>query len=179
MRRRRRRAAGARHAGLALCAEGRLRLDADARSPAKRCSPSAPRRPQRPRRSTFAARRPDRGGGQSVLASCARSTPPVPAIAVMPVPHEGLGEAINDRLKRAAAPQTYDHADERADKPTLRSPRPAAPASRRSSATNTRSPIRRRRSLTWSRCATFTTAARRWCCGRLGRGSVGDPQARQ
>jgi L-threonylcarbamoyladenylate synthase len=27
------------------------------------------------------------------------------AIAVMPVPHEGLGEAINDRLKRAAAPR--------------------------------------------------------------------------
>lgn len=28
-----------------------------------------------------------------------------PAIAVMPIPHEGLGEAINDRLKRAAAPK--------------------------------------------------------------------------
>ena len=28
-----------------------------------------------------------------------------PAIAVMPVPHEGLGEAINDRLRRAAAPR--------------------------------------------------------------------------
>jgi L-threonylcarbamoyladenylate synthase len=27
------------------------------------------------------------------------------AIAVMPVPHEGLGEAINDRLRRAAVPQ--------------------------------------------------------------------------
>jgi L-threonylcarbamoyladenylate synthase len=27
------------------------------------------------------------------------------AIAVMPVPHEGLGEAINDRLARAAAPK--------------------------------------------------------------------------
>jgi L-threonylcarbamoyladenylate synthase len=26
-------------------------------------------------------------------------------IAVMPVPHTGLGEAINDRLKRAAAPR--------------------------------------------------------------------------
>jgi len=26
-------------------------------------------------------------------------------IAVMPIPHEGLGEAINDRLKRAAAPR--------------------------------------------------------------------------
>jgi L-threonylcarbamoyladenylate synthase len=29
----------------------------------------------------------------------------VAAIAVMPVPHEGLGEAINDRLTRAAAPR--------------------------------------------------------------------------
>jgi L-threonylcarbamoyladenylate synthase len=28
------------------------------------------------------------------------------SIAVMPVPHEGLGEAINDRLARAAAPRT-------------------------------------------------------------------------
>ena len=27
------------------------------------------------------------------------------AIAVMPVPHDGLGEAINDRLLRAAAPR--------------------------------------------------------------------------
>jgi L-threonylcarbamoyladenylate synthase len=27
------------------------------------------------------------------------------SIAVMPVPHDGLGEAINDRLKRAAAPR--------------------------------------------------------------------------
>jgi L-threonylcarbamoyladenylate synthase len=29
----------------------------------------------------------------------------VEAIAVMPIPHEGLGEAINDRLARAAAPR--------------------------------------------------------------------------
>ena len=29
----------------------------------------------------------------------------VPTIAVMPIPHEGLGEAINDRLARAAAPR--------------------------------------------------------------------------
>ena len=28
-----------------------------------------------------------------------------PAIAVMRVPHEGLGEAINDRLRRAATPR--------------------------------------------------------------------------
>ena len=30
-------------------------------------------------------------------------------IAVMPVPHEGLGEAINDRLARAAAPTKLGH----------------------------------------------------------------------
>ena len=30
------------------------------------------------------------------------------AIAVMPVPHEGLGEAINDRLQRAAARRGLD-----------------------------------------------------------------------
>ena len=29
----------------------------------------------------------------------------VQSIAVMPVPHEGLGDAINDRLARAAAPK--------------------------------------------------------------------------
>jgi L-threonylcarbamoyladenylate synthase len=29
----------------------------------------------------------------------------VATIAVMPVPHKGLGEAINDRLARAAAPR--------------------------------------------------------------------------
>ena len=29
----------------------------------------------------------------------------VKAIAVAPIPHEGLGEAINDRLRRAAAPR--------------------------------------------------------------------------
>ena len=27
------------------------------------------------------------------------------SIAVMPIPDEGLGEAINDRLRRAAAPR--------------------------------------------------------------------------
>jgi L-threonylcarbamoyladenylate synthase len=31
-------------------------------------------------------------------------------IAVMPVPHEGLGEAINDRLARAAAPRDIEAA---------------------------------------------------------------------
>jgi L-threonylcarbamoyladenylate synthase len=31
--------------------------------------------------------------------------PGLDAIAVMPIPNEGLGEAINDRLKRAAAPR--------------------------------------------------------------------------
>ncbi|MGH6943627.1 MAG: Sua5 family C-terminal domain-containing protein, partial [Geminicoccaceae bacterium] len=28
------------------------------------------------------------------------------AIAVMPIPNEGLGEAIRDRLRRAAAPRS-------------------------------------------------------------------------
>ena len=32
----------------------------------------------------------------------------VATIAVMPVPHEGLGEAINDRLARAAAPREVE-----------------------------------------------------------------------
>jgi L-threonylcarbamoyladenylate synthase len=32
--------------------------------------------------------------------------PGIRAIAVMPIPEEGLGEAINDRLRRAAARET-------------------------------------------------------------------------
>jgi L-threonylcarbamoyladenylate synthase len=38
----------------------------------------------------------------------ALDTSDVSAIAVMPVPESGLGEAINDRLKRAAAPRDGD-----------------------------------------------------------------------
>jgi L-threonylcarbamoyladenylate synthase len=30
------------------------------------------------------------------------------SIAVMPIPEHGLGEAINDRLRRAAAPRPQD-----------------------------------------------------------------------
>jgi L-threonylcarbamoyladenylate synthase len=36
----------------------------------------------------------------------ALDAPGVPMIAVMPVPHQGLGEAINDRLRRGQAPRT-------------------------------------------------------------------------
>jgi L-threonylcarbamoyladenylate synthase len=36
----------------------------------------------------------------------ALDTPSVTMIAVMPVPHQGLGEAINDRLRRGQAPRT-------------------------------------------------------------------------
>lgn len=39
--------------------------------------------------------------------------PDVAAIAVMPIPEDGLGEAINDRLRRAAAPRTQPSALER------------------------------------------------------------------
>ncbi len=40
-------------------------------------------------------------------------TPDITAIAVMPIPEDGLGEAINDRLRRAAAPRTQPSASER------------------------------------------------------------------
>ena len=51
-------------------------------------------------------RRPRRGCGQSLRRAprarrCRRRT-----IAVMPIPDQGLGEAINDRLRRAAAPRS-------------------------------------------------------------------------
>jgi L-threonylcarbamoyladenylate synthase len=41
------------------------------------------------------------------LFSCLRTLDGAGAqmIAVMPIPHQGLGEAINDRLRRAAAPR--------------------------------------------------------------------------
>lgn len=39
----------------------------------------------------------------AILAECDR--PDIARIAVMPIPAEGLGEAINDRLRRAAAPR--------------------------------------------------------------------------
>ncbi|MDS4073593.1 MAG: Sua5 family C-terminal domain-containing protein, partial [Defluviicoccus sp.] len=37
--------------------------------------------------------------------------PEVAAIAVMPIPDQGLGRAINDRLSRAAAPDEPDLPD--------------------------------------------------------------------
>jgi len=50
-------------------------------------------------------------GNGSLLAAAARYFASVGdragarTIAVAPIPHEGLGEAINDRLARAAAPR--------------------------------------------------------------------------
>ncbi len=108
VRARRRRPARARHARRALCAaHAAAGSTPPASSRAKRCSPSARRRPPAPsapracsispRAATSSKRRP------ICSRICARSTPPAPsAIAVMPIPHEGLGEAINDRLARAA-----------------------------------------------------------------------------
>ena len=88
----------------------RLRLDARASKPAKRCLPSglsAGRAQSAPRAcSTF------RRAAISIEAAAnlfshlrALDAAGAPRIAVMPVPHEGLGEAINDRLVRAAAPR--------------------------------------------------------------------------
>ena len=89
----------------------RLRLRrATTSARARRCSPSA--RSCRPAPSTprwcSTCRRPAIWSRPppTCFPTCARSTPSgVATIAVMPVPHEGLGEAINDRLARAAAPR--------------------------------------------------------------------------
>ena len=56
----------------------------------------------RDRAQSVAGRRSRRGRGQSVFASAHARPGRCATIAVMPVPHEGLGEAINDRLARAA-----------------------------------------------------------------------------
>ena len=77
---------------------------------AKRCSPSAPSRSQGAERAARALNLSRRGdlieaaanlfSHLRVLDACGAAT-----IAVMPVPRTGLGEAINDRLRRAAAPR--------------------------------------------------------------------------
>ena len=102
-------------ARLALCAAGAAAPRRDARSVrAKRCSPSARRcRPSAATRpQPLALGRSRRGRGEPLLAPArARCLTARRAIAVMPIPDEGLGEAINDRLGRAAAPgrHTADH----------------------------------------------------------------------
>ena len=77
-------------------------------APARRCSPSA-RRCQRARRRRMLNLSP-RGDLIEAAANLfshlrALDAAGATAIAVMPVPHDGLGEAINDRLGRAAAPR--------------------------------------------------------------------------
>ncbi len=72
-------------------------------SPAKRCSPSD-------RRLAATLNLSPRGDLIEAAANLfshlrALDASGVQRIAVMKVPHEGLGEAINDRLKRAAAPK--------------------------------------------------------------------------
>ena len=60
----------------------------------------------------IASPRPARGTGITAMAAAnlfshlrALDASGAAIIAVMPVPHTGLGEAINDRLERAAAPR--------------------------------------------------------------------------
>ena len=88
-------------AAAARCDERRGRRSAAGVRPG--CSPPTPNAPRAcstSRRAATSSRPPP-----TCSRTCARSTPRRPAIAVMPVPHEGLGEAINDRLARAAAPR--------------------------------------------------------------------------
>ena len=112
---RRRRAARARHAVLALCAEG---------------AAAARRRGSRRRRSAARFRAGARGGvalnlsprGDLIEAAAnlfshlrALDASGAKAIAVMKVPHEGLGEAINDRLSARRRAQSRGTADESAE----------------------------------------------------------------
>ncbi len=100
-------AAGARHAGIALRAQGAGSarcLGCTRRRSAARVRTAASRR--RPHVESVAARRPDRGGGQSVLALARfRRLPAQRTSPSCRYRMTGLGEAINDRLARAAAPK--------------------------------------------------------------------------
>ena len=71
-------------------------------SPAKPISASAPGEAPRAtsRRPAICARRP-----ATCFPCCMNWTHQSTRIAVAPIPHHGLGEAINDRLQRAAAPR--------------------------------------------------------------------------
>ena len=88
-----------------------LRLNADrVQAPARRCSPSAPKLPPGTEHAVLVLNLSP--GGDLVEAAAnlfsdlrTLDGADVATIAVMPVPTEGLGEAINDRLARAAAPR--------------------------------------------------------------------------
>ena len=77
-----------------------MRLDAPTPQPAKRCSPSAGRR----RIAGLTLNLSPRGdlieAAANLFAHLRALDAPAPRrIAVMTVPHDGLGEAINDRLR--------------------------------------------------------------------------------
>ena len=87
-----------------------LRLDATTFDPGEALlafGASCRRAPSTPRSCSTCRRRGDLIEAATNLFSHLRALDAVDvaAIAVMPVPHEGLGEAINDRLARAAAPR--------------------------------------------------------------------------
>ena len=86
--------------------KARLRLNAKPRAPARPCSPSAPR-PAADGLTLNLSARGDLVEAAANLFAYLRTLDAsgAKAIAVMPVPQEGLGEAINDRLRRAAAPR--------------------------------------------------------------------------
>ncbi len=78
--------------------------------PARRCSPSDRALAAGAERAAKVLNLSERGDlieAAANLFSHLRALDAVAAksIAVMPVPHVGLGEAINDRLQRAAAPR--------------------------------------------------------------------------
>ena len=97
----------ARHAGIALRAAGAAAPRRDRVEPARRCWPSGRRRRAPSAPSLNLSPRGDLVEAAANLFSHLRTLDADGAktIAVMPVPHEGLGEAINDRLARAAAPR--------------------------------------------------------------------------
>ena len=91
----------------AIMTAANLRLDAREVRDGKRYWCSARRAlDTAPRSSISAPRANPRKQRPTCSPPCAHSTPAAAqTIAVMPVPVQGLGEAINDRLRRAAAPR--------------------------------------------------------------------------
>ncbi len=85
----------------------RLRLDADAPGPGEAWLGFGPAGPQEGPRSLNLSRSGDLAEAAANLFGHLRALDAsgAPAIAVAPIPFDGLGEAINERLRRAAAPR--------------------------------------------------------------------------
>lgn len=86
--------------------KAKLRLNADRPRRGEAFLAFGPKAPPAPRSLNLSPRGDTREAAANLFAMLRKlDTPGTATIAVMPIPDEGLGEAINDRLRRAAAPR--------------------------------------------------------------------------